>query len=67
MKNIVAFVVARLTSTRMQEKHFKKNGDKPLVTWITDQLKQSRLINKIVIATAADPQNRPLQEYAKAE
>lgn len=67
MKKIVAFIVARLTSTRMPNKHFRHIGNKPLIKWTTDQLKQSRLINNIVIATVDCPENKPLQEFAKQE
>ena len=61
----VAFVIARLTSSRLSRKQFRKIGDKPLLKWIADNLKQSKELDEIVITTVASPENVPLQQFAK--
>lgn len=61
----VAFVVARLTSSRLSEKQFRVIGKKTLIKWIIDNLKLSKEIDEIVITTVASPENIPLQEFAK--
>ena len=60
----VAFVVARLTSSRLPAKHFKQIGGKLLLDWIIEQLQLCREIDEIVIATVAEKANKPLEEYA---
>jgi len=60
----VAFIVARLDSSRFPGKHFQTIGDRPLIQWIVDRLKTSREINEIVLTTAAAPSNLPLRNWA---
>ena len=60
----VAFVVARLSSSRLARKHFLPIGGKRLIQWITDALRQSRELDEIVIATADEPDNLPLRQFA---
>ena len=66
-EKVVAFVVARLSSSRLPAKHFKPIGSKPLISWIIDQLRLSREVDEIVITTVAEEANRPLQKWAVAE
>jgi spore coat polysaccharide biosynthesis protein SpsF len=61
----VAFVIARLTSSRLSEKQFRKIGNKPLIKWITDNLRQSKELDEIVITTVASRENIPLQQFAE--
>jgi len=63
----VAFVVARLDSSRLPNKHFRYIGDKPLLAWITSRLRQCQELDEVVIATVAEPVNLPLLEFARAE
>lgn len=65
--NITAFVVARLNSTRLPEKHFKTIGNKPLIKWITDRLKKSKYINKIVLTTLDEPESEKFISFAAKE
>jgi len=64
-KNIIAFVVVRLSSSRLPNKQLKKIGEKRIIDWIIDNLKKSRYINKIVIATTDEKDNLPLVDIAK--
>lgn len=61
----VAFVVARLSSSRLPGKHFRQIGDRPLIQWVTGQLLLCGEIDEIVIATVAEQDNEPLVAYAK--
>jgi len=60
----VAFVVARLSSSRLPAKQFRTIGHKSILDWITDELKKSKEIDEIVITTASEPANEPLEKYA---
>ncbi len=64
-ENIAAFVVARLSSARLHRKQLKKIGDKRLIDWTIENVKKSKFVNKIVIATTDDEENRPLIGVAK--
>jgi len=60
----VAFIVARLSSSRLEAKHFQAIGEHPLIAWTVAELKRSQEIDRLVIATVDEPDNLPLQEFA---
>jgi len=60
----VAFVVARLSSSRFPAKHLRKIGPKRIIDWTLESLRQCRQIDQIVIATVAESENEPLREIA---
>lgn len=66
-EKVVAFVVARLSSSRLPAKHFRTIGSKPLISWIIEQLRLSQEVDEIVITTVAEEANRPLQKWAAEE
>lgn len=66
-EKVVAFVVARLSSSRFPAKHLRVIGDKRIIDWTIGGLKQSRQIDQIVIATVAEPENEPLRQIALDE
>jgi spore coat polysaccharide biosynthesis protein SpsF len=61
----VAFVVARLSSSRLPAKHLRTIGDRPMLQWVVDQLRHCKDLDDIVLATVAEAENRPLQEFAE--
>ena len=61
----VAFIVARLSSSRLPAKHFRKIGDRPLLQWVLDRLKDCREVDEIVLATVAEPDNLSLRDVAE--
>ncbi len=63
----VAFVVVRLTSSRFPAKQLRSIGNRSLLKWITDQLAKCRWVDEIVLATVAEAENRPLQNFAEKE
>ncbi len=60
----VAFIVARLSSSRFSAKQLRTIGSRSLLDWILDRLSQSRQIDEIVIATVAETPNEALREFA---
>ena len=63
-ENIAAFIVARLSSSRLPGKQLKTIGNKRLIDWTIENVKKSRYINRIVIATTDEEGNRPLIDVA---
>jgi spore coat polysaccharide biosynthesis protein SpsF len=61
----VAFIVARLSSSRLPSKHFRRIGDRSLLEWVVGQLWNSKELDEIVLATVNEPENRPLQDFAE--
>lgn len=61
----VAFVVARLSSSRLAAKHFQLIGDRPLLDWTIDGLKGCRELDQIVLTTVEEPENQPLRDFAE--
>jgi len=63
----VAFVVARLNSSRLPGKHLRRIGGKTLLDWVIGNLRGCRELAEIVITTVAEPCNEPLRAYARKE
>ena len=61
----VAFIVARLSSSRLPAKHMRRIGDRPMLQWVVDHLRLSEELDEIVLATVAEPENLPLKDFAK--
>ena len=64
-ENVVAFIVARLSSSRLPKKQLKNIGDKRIIDWTIENVKKSKAVNKIVIATTYESNNMPLVDVAK--
>ncbi|PID40428.1 MAG: hypothetical protein CR984_03280 [Proteobacteria bacterium] len=64
-KKAVAFVVARLSSSRLPAKQMRRIGDRSLLQWVIDGLKQSREIDSIVLTTVNEAVNTPLKAFAR--
>lgn len=61
----VAFVVVRLSSSRLPGKQFRLIGDRSILQWIIDELQTCKELDQIVIATVAEKENEPLRDFAK--
>jgi spore coat polysaccharide biosynthesis protein SpsF len=61
----VAFVVARLSSSRLPRKQFRLIGDRSMLQWIVDHLRACKELDEIVIATVAEKENEPLRDFAR--
>lgn len=60
----VAFIVARLSSSRLPGKQLRTIGGSTLLQLILDALKQCREVDRIVLATVAEESNQPLRDWA---
>lgn len=63
--NTVAFIVARLNSSRFPAKHLRHIGPKKLLSWTIEGLQRSNEIDAIVLTSPADDINLPLQDIAQ--
>ena len=61
----VAFIVARLSSSRLPGKQFRFIGDRSMLQWIVDHLRACEELDDIVIATVAEKENKPLRKFAR--
>lgn len=69
MKNklkIIAIVQARMGSTRLPGKMMMRINGKPMVFYIPEQLKYSKLIDEVIIATSVQPENDEMYNYLKS-
>lgn len=66
-QNEIGFVIqARMNSTRLPGKvllPIPLNGSKPIIQWIVDELKKSRFMNEIIVATSVNIENDILIKY----
>lgn len=63
----IAFVVARLSSSRLPAKQLKRIGEKSILSWIIANLRDCTELDEIVIATVAEAANEPLRSFAAQE
>ncbi|RYE58067.1 MAG: aminotransferase class III-fold pyridoxal phosphate-dependent enzyme [Sphingobacteriales bacterium] len=61
----VAFVQARVGSTRLPNKVMKKIVGKPMIELLLERLNKSNSLDKIVLVTSNDTRNKPLVEHVK--
>lgn len=61
----VAFIVARLSSSRLPAKHLRLIGDRPMLQWVVDKLRNSKELDDIVLATVSEPENLALKPFAE--
>lgn len=64
MKNIVAIVQARMTSTRLPNKVLMDLGNKTVLGQVFYQLSFSKMINNVVLATSNDISDDKLEKWA---
>ncbi|WP_022671236.1 cytidylyltransferase domain-containing protein [Hippea alviniae] len=64
-ERVVAFIVARLSSSRLPKKHLKMIGDRRMIDWTIYFTKQIKHLDEIVIATTNEEENRELVGVAK--
>lgn len=61
----IAFIVARLSSSRLPAKHLRPIGDRPMLQWVVNQLQNSKELDGVVLATVDEPENWPLKNFAE--
>ena len=60
-----AFLIARLSSSRLPEKSIMRILDKPVIELMVERVQASLLIDKVIIATSTLPSDDPLKELAR--
>jgi spore coat polysaccharide biosynthesis protein SpsF (cytidylyltransferase family) len=60
-----AFLIARLSSSRLPEKGIMRILDKPMIELMVERVQASQLIDKVLIATSTHPSDDPLEELAR--
>ena len=60
-------ITARLKSTRLPNKVILELNKRPVICHMIDRLKLSNVIDRIIVCTSANPQDKPLVEIAKNE
>ena len=63
MRKIVASVQVRLNSERLPSKVLKDINGKPLLSYLIDRLKKSKLIDQIIIATSINEENDKIENF----
>jgi spore coat polysaccharide biosynthesis protein SpsF (cytidylyltransferase family) len=63
--NISAIIQARCNSTRLKNKVLADIDGKPLIGRIVDRVKQSEMIDRVIIATTTSPHDDSLMEWCK--
>jgi spore coat polysaccharide biosynthesis protein SpsF len=61
----VAFVVVRLSSSRLPAKQLRPIGDRRLIDWVLGALAEARELERVVLTTVAEAANEPLREVAE--
>lgn len=60
MSRVVAFVQARMTSSRLPGKVLEPIGGRPSIVFMVARLRRSKLLDSIVVVTSDDPSDDPL-------
>jgi dTDP-glucose 4,6-dehydratase len=64
--NICSIIQARMDSTRLPGKVMMKIKDKPLLYYDIDQVRASKLINKVIVATTTSPHDDVIEKAVNA-
>ena len=62
-ENIVATIQARMGSSRLPGKVLKDIYGKPMLLWQIERLKNSRLLDNIIIATTTSPKDDEIEDF----
>ena len=65
--NIDVFVLARLGSSRLSKKHFKKIGEKLVIDHLLHRIKKAKKIRKIIVCTTELKSDDELANYLKKQ
>ncbi len=58
--NIVAFIQARLSSSRLPGKVLKDLAGQPILVWAVERCRRARTLTQVVVATTDDPADDPI-------
>lgn len=63
--NIIAIIQARMGSKRLPGKTLRIMNGKPMLEYLINNIKRSKFLNKLVIATSADKADDPIETFCK--
>ncbi|MCH8956014.1 NTP transferase domain-containing protein [candidate division KSB1 bacterium] len=63
--NVVAIIIARMTSSRLPGKQMRLINGRPMMYHIVARLNKVKTLDKIVLATASKDENQELAEYVR--
>lgn len=66
MSRTVAFIVARLGSTRLPRKALLPMAGKPMIERLLDRTRKARFLDEIALATTTLPEDAALAEFARS-
>lgn len=64
---VVLFVQARMGSTRLPGKHLKLILGRPVLSYLIERLRRTKLVDEIVLATTTNPLDDQLVNFCKTE
>ncbi len=62
-KKVVVLIQARVSSTRLPKKHFRKIGDKDVLEWILWRLSHIKEIDRVVVSTCKESDSDLYKQY----
>ncbi|WP_261903487.1 glycosyltransferase family protein [Vibrio fortis] len=64
--SVIAILQARVSSSRLPSKVLRPIFDKPMLHYQVERVLQSKLIDKLIIATSENPEDTPLETLAQS-
>ncbi len=64
--HIVAIIQARMSSSRLPGKVLMDIAGKPMLAWVVERARLSRLVDEVVVATTTEEADNPIADFCKA-
>ena len=62
--NVLCIIQARVKSARLPAKVLRLILGKPMISYVVERVLQAKLVNHVLLATGAEPDNKPLEKIA---
>lgn len=64
---ILCIIQARMSSTRLPGKVLMPIAGKPILQWVIDAARNSKLVDTVVVATSTEPEDDQIADYASTK